>query len=239
VFSLGSPLTIRKLVVLGLVFIAALFLGYYGGNVRVHWQNDRVAWLEQQNSSLYQRVDQLEYQNNILQVELDVERNASRLLQSELRGVLEDKSSITRELAFYQRVMAPELDTNGVAVDSFVVAEAASPETYYFRLILLQLERAQQLVTGTLSVHLSGQIDGQRAELDVLEIADLGDNAHKFTMNYYTLSEGTFRLPESFVPQSVMVRVKVGNSRRLERVYQWQELLNTAKGLGRDMQEEG
>lgn len=225
-FSLGSPLTIRSFVVLALALIGALFLGYYGGNARVHWQNDRVAWLEQQHSNLYQRLDQLEYKNNILQVELDVERSASRSLQNELRGVLEDKASITRELAFYQRVMAPELDTNGVAVDSFVIVAATSPNTYYFRLILLQLERAQQLVRGQFEVTVKGQQSGERVELDVLAMAELGDKANEFTMNYYTLSEGTFKLPELFVPQSVMVKVKVGNSRQLERTYQWQDLLS-------------
>ncbi len=238
-FSLGSPLTIRMLVVFGLAFIAALFLGYYGGNMRVHWQNDRVTWLEQQHTHLYQRVDQLEYKKNILQVELDVERSTTRSLQNELRGILEDKASITRELAFYQRVMAPELDTNGVAVDSFVVAAAASPGTYYFRLILLQLERAQQLVKGSFSVTVSGQLAGQRVDLNLLEMAALGDKANEFTMNYYTLSEGTFRLPESFVPQSVMVRVKAGSSRQLERAYQWQELMSATANLSRNAQEEG
>ncbi len=237
-FSLGSPLTKRILIAAALAFIGALFLGYYGGNPRVYWQNDRIEWLEQQHSNLYQRVDQLEYKNNILQVELDVERSASRSLQNELRGVLEDKSSITRELAFYQRVMAPELDTNGVAVDSFVVAAATSPSTYYFRLILLQLERAQQLVRGQFTVVLKGQQSGERVEFDVLEMAGLGDKANEFTMNYYTLSEGTFRLPELFVPQSVMVKVKVGNGRQLERVYQWQDLLSRPTVLKKAVPEE-
>lgn len=227
-FSLGSPLTIRMLVVAGLALVAALFLGYFGGNARVHWQTDKVSWLEQQASNLHQRVNQLEYQNNILQVELDVERTASRTLQSELRGVIEDKANITRELAFYQRVMAPELDTRGVAVDSFVVMASASPNTYYFRLILLQLERAQQLVRGEFSVTLKGQQNGERTEVDLLTLAELGEKANGFTMNYYTLSEGTFKLPELFVPQSVMVKVKVGNNnRQLERTYQWQELLSS------------
>lgn len=237
-FRLGSPLTRRMLVAVALAFVGALFLGYYGGNARVHWQNDRVEWLEQQHSNLYQRVDQLEYKNNILQVELDVERSASRSLQNELRGVLEDKSNITRELAFYQRVMAPEHDANGVAVDSFVVAAATSLNTYYFRLILLQLERAQQLVRGQFAITLKGQQNGERVELDVLEMAELGDKANEFTMNYYTLSEGTFRLPELFVPQSVMVKVKVGNSRQLERVYQWQDLLSSPTALKGTVPEE-
>lgn len=225
-FRLGNPITKRVLITVGLALLIAVVVGYYAANMRVHWQNDRVLWLEQQANSLYQRVDQLEYQKNILQVELDVERNASRALQHELRGVLEDKSNITRELAFYQRVMAPELDARGVTIDSFVVNTVTTPDTYYFRLIILQLERTQQSVRGSFSIILFGQEEEKRVEYSVLELANVGEQEKEFAANYYALSEGTFQLPESFVPQGIKITVKAGKSKPLERVYPWLELLS-------------
>jgi len=222
VFQPGKVITVQTLLLAVCICVIAVFLGYYGGHKRIQWQKDRVQWLASQNDGLYERVDRLEYEKNILQVELDVERAATRALQGDLRGALEDKAAIARELAFYQRVMAPELDANGVAIDSFVVSEA-TPGNYYFRLILLQLERTQQLVTGTFSVQVVGQEAGQNASYDVLERSGNGEGT--FAMNYFALSEGTFRLPSDFVPDRVVVTVRRARSNAVEKSYQWQELL--------------
>ncbi|MCC5854482.1 MAG: hypothetical protein JJU10_02225 [Idiomarina sp.] len=228
--KLGTPLTVKMLAAAaGLMLIMAL-LGYYGGHARIQWQNDRIAWHERQMENLHQQVNQLEYQKNILQVELDVERAASRALQGELRGALEDNAVISRELAFYQRVMAPELDADGVAVDSLVVAATGASNSFYFRLILLQLERAQQLVTGQVTIQLRGQLNGERQQYSLIELAGLADDASSFSMNYFSLLEGTFQLPDGFQPETISVHVRSGR-RQLERVFQWQELMDEALNL--------
>lgn len=223
-FQPGRIITLRTLLAAIVLLLLAVIAGYYGGHERVEWQTQRVAWLESQNETLYERLDRLEYQNNILQVELDVERSASRSLQTDLRDAINDKASIARELTFYQRVMAPELDANGVAIDSFVISEASSSGNYYFRLILLQLERTQQLVTGSFEVEVAGRENGERKTYNLLELADIekGD----FAMNYFALSEGTFSIPVAFTPDTVVVRVQRRRGSAVDQIYQWQELLS-------------
>ncbi|RTE85634.1 MULTISPECIES: DUF6776 family protein [Gammaproteobacteria] len=222
-FQPGRIITVRTILLAIALLIAAIFIGYYGGHKRIDWQTQRVAWLESQTETLYERLDRLEYENNILQVELDVERAATRSLQDDLRDSIEDKAVIARELTFYQRVMAPELDANGVAIDSFVISEATSSGNFYFRLILLQLERAQQLVTGSFSVQLTGQENNETKTYNLLELAGIEEG--DFAMNYFALSEGTFRLPENFVPNTVTVRVQRRRGSAIDQIYQWQELL--------------
>ncbi|TRW48161.1 hypothetical protein FM042_10930 [Aliidiomarina halalkaliphila] len=209
--------------------IAAVFalLGYFGGNARLHHLEQNTRLQESQRSSLHQRVERLEYRNNILQVELDVERAATRALQQELREAIDQNAQIRRDLVFYQRVMAPELDADGVSIDSFQISRLSNEERYYFRLILLQLERIEQLMTGSMRVVVRGQRDGQRQDLSILELAGY-DTEHSFSMSYFTLTEGSFSFPEGFTPDTVHVHVRVRGGRQTERYFPWSDLLEAS-----------
>ncbi|WP_194757060.1 DUF6776 family protein [Aliidiomarina indica] len=206
--------------------IAVVFalLGYFAGNARLHHLEQSTRLQETQRASLHQRVERLEYRNNILQVELDVERAATRALQQELRGAIDENAQIRRDLAFYQRVMAPELDADGVSIDSFQVSQLGNDGRYYFRVILLQLERIEQLMSGNIRITVRGQYNGERQEWSILELAGY-DAEHPFAMNYFTLTEGSFTFPDGFTPDTVHVHVRVRGGRQTERYFPWSDLV--------------
>lgn len=227
-FSVGSPMSVKTWLVIALLCLAALMLGYYGGNARIAHSNAHAERLAEQNQSLYQQLDQLEYQRNILQVELDVERAAGRSIQVDLRRALEENANITRELAFYQRVVSPERSANGIGIDSFVIAPTPNENRYYFRLILLQLERAQQRVTGDYKISIRGQQGTESAELNVLKLVENHEQLGAFNMSYFSLHEATFELPADFQPQTVVVTVAAGRGENIEQSFEWRLLLNNA-----------
>ena len=87
--------------------------------------------MQQERAYLVERVEhlqtlneQLEYQVNILRVERDVDRVAIANLQRDLRDAHDQSAEIRHELAFFQRVMAPEMGGDGVAIDSLVLWQA-------------------------------------------------------------------------------------------------------------------
>lgn len=226
-FKIGQPLTRRHFGVAVVGAIGVLILGYGLGNLQGNLLTHKINWLDTQSKNLYQKIERLEYQKNILQVEFEVEKSATEALQKELKKTLDEKADVARELAFYQRVMAPELDAKGVAIDTLVISPLPTQQTYYFRLILLQLERTQQLVQGEYSIRILGAIGHESAEFDALELANVESNKRRFTMNYYTLSEGIFQLPEGFEPQSIEVQVQVkGNV--VKQLFTWHDLLDTS-----------
>lgn len=206
--------------------IAAAFglLGYFGGNLRLNYLEQNTRLQESQRESLHERYDRLEYRNNILQVELDIERAANRILQDEIREALDRKATIRRELAFYQRVMAPELAAEGVSIDSFQISPISSERGFYFRLVLLQLDRIEQLMTGTVELTIRGHQGTRRHELNLLELAGIEATASRFSMNYFALIEGSFLLPPGFVPDTVQIRVRARGGRETERYYPWDDL---------------
>ncbi|RUO40053.1 hypothetical protein CWE15_07860 [Aliidiomarina taiwanensis] len=230
-FNIGNVITRKTLLIVIASLLAAVALGYYAATAHIKWQLARGDWLAQQNSSLYERIAQLEYQINILQVEIDVERGASAVLQQDVEALIAEKSELTRELTFYQRVVSPEQSTKGVIQDSFVVTPSRANNSYYYRLILLQLDRrVQQRISGRFDIEIVGQLDQENVTLNLLELANTPDTSGRFQIHYYALAEGTFTLPDGFTPQYVKVTAKADNARAIEQTYQWQVLLGSPAG---------
>ncbi|RUO24292.1 hypothetical protein CWE09_10465 [Aliidiomarina minuta] len=208
------------------VAAVCIWLGYILGNARLSWLEGQYASQQDRIQRLQQTIEQLEYRINILQVELDVERVATTTLQQDLRSAQSEKSGVRRELAFYQRVMAPELDAEGVTIDSLVVSPSG-PGIYHFRLILVQIERAQQqLAQGSVSITLRGREQGSPKELDLFELANKDDSARTFAMNYFTRLDGSFKLPAEIEPESIVVQVRTRTGGRTERRFQWGDLID-------------
>lgn len=225
-FRIGNEITRKTIIIVLAGIFVAIALGYSAATMHIKWQLAHGDWLEKQNSNLYERVSQLEYQINILQVELDVERGSSELLTRELEALIAEKSELTRELAFYQRVVSPEQSTKGIIQDSFIVTPTRDGDSYYYRLILLQLDRrAQQRVSGTVDMEIVGQLNNESVTLNLLELANAEEDAGHFQVRYYALAEGTFSLPQGFSPKFVKVTAKADNARAIEQTYQWQTLL--------------
>ncbi|MCH8493322.1 MAG: hypothetical protein LAT53_08825 [Idiomarina sp.] len=216
----------RRLVLLFIgIAIAFSVAGYLVGNIRLIYLEQEARLFAQQRDSLHQRMQQQEYRSNILQVELDVERAATQALQQELRSTQDENANIRRELMFYQRVMAPELDADGISIDSMTVNTLPGNNSFYFRLILLQQERIQQLAQGSLRLTLRGLRDGERQEYSLLTLAGIDEGSTQFVMSYFSLTEGSFTLPENFVPETLHVNVRSRQGRQTERTFQWQELV--------------
>ena len=218
--------SVRSQQILLSLAIAALLLvvGYLVGNTRLIHLEQQTVLLENQRESLHERTSRLEYQVNILQVELDIERAATQSLQNELRQAQDENATIRRELAFYQRVVAPDLTADGITIDSMVVSELLASNSYYFRLILLQMERIEQFAQGSIVLTLRGFEGDQRKEYNVFELAGIDESEARFVMNYFSLTEGNFALPDGFIPETLHVQVRSQQGRQTERSYQWRQL---------------
>ena len=213
------------------VVVLATWLGYKIGNARL-------GFLEQERQRLDARVErmqtlneQLEYQLNILRVERDVDRVAITNLQNELRQMYEQSADIRRELAFFQRVMAPELDADGVTIDSLAVWPT-NDEAFHFRLILLQLDRVEpNLTTGSYRITVHGRTLGEPTEHDLLDLAGIEheNGERSFAMNYFSRLDGAFVLPEGFEPEWVQVQVRVRAGRQTTQQFTWGELTSTVE----------
>ncbi|ALS97339.1 DUF6776 family protein [Lacimicrobium alkaliphilum] len=213
----------RFYLLMATLLAVALYAGVRLGNVQYSYQKDKIAGLEQTIESITEENHQLTKGMNIVGVELEVERLANQKLQSSLKQAMEGEADLRQELAFFQKIMAPELEEQGVVIDSMDI-EASNSEGYYrFALVLMQKSQQKGLVQGNARLRLQGTLNGETQELDLLSLMEDPPSQMGFSFKYFEVLSGTFRLPEGFVPQRLQVACDVTKPKRgrLERSFRW------------------
>lgn len=215
-----------------LVIVVAVILGAGCGYLLGHWhsfvQQQRIAALEAQVEQLYQRAETFDYQQHIAQVELGIEKAATESLQSELLSVQDENFALRREIAFYQKIMAPELEAGGVSIDSLELQPHPRPGHFHFRLAIVQLERDRALTKGRVSMRLYGRVGEQGQHYDLYELANISAEDAAFSMRYFTVQAGDFILPDGFIPERIDVAIEVSGRKQesLARSFYWAQLVD-------------
>src|SRR5690554_5417929 len=212
--------------VIVLAIIVGVLIGYLGG----HWHtlqlqkqvNEQRDVIEQ----LYERAETYDYQQHIAMVELGIERAASKSLQQELLMAQDENFALRREITFYQKIMAPEMEASGVVIDSLELQPNLTEGHFHFRLAIVQMERLRNLTKGNFSIRLHGRKDGQPASFDLLALANIEDKDRQFSMRYFTVQAGDFVVPEGLLPERIDIEVAIaGSSQSLTRSFYWSQLL--------------
>ena len=224
------PVVLVSLLLLCLVIISAYQVGVW----HARYLKQQVSEQKQQLTQLYQQLYQFEYQRNVLQVELDVEKSANQNLQAQLGELQEENYSLRENVAFYQKIMAPELQQSGVIIESLAVSKNRAERHYHFSLALLQVEQRRELVEGEIAIQLVGRVKGEEQRFNLLDLANISPSEHNFMMRYFTLYEGDFLLPKGLVPERIEVTADItrGGSGRLQRTFFWRESLRNDQASG-------
>ncbi|PWW13384.1 MULTISPECIES: DUF6776 family protein [Pseudidiomarina] len=212
--------------VLAVVLGLGVAAGYWGGNWHLVQLQQQLQQQQATIAELYERTERFDYQQHIAQVELGIEQAASKGLQQELLMAQDENFALRRELAFYQKIMAPELEASGVMVDSFELQPNRSTGHFHFRLALVQMDRLRNLTKGSIEIRLSGRLQDQAQSYDLLELAHVEAKDRQFSMRYFTVQAGDFVVPEGFLPERIDVVVNVsGSKQNLSRSFYWADLL--------------
>ncbi|WP_371187126.1 DUF6776 family protein [Thalassotalea maritima] len=193
------------------------------GNTYQAHQTRIIAEQKQRLDNLYQLHDQAQTQINMLQVELEIERLANQKAQQTLKSIEDDRFSLRKQLAFYEKIMAPEKNANGVIIDEVEVISTASANHYRFRVVLVQQQQSKRYAKGHIEVAFNGSLQNRPATVNLSNVADLGKDALSFSFQYFQVIEGEFTLPAGFVPEQIDVSavLATSNRQRLSESYAW------------------
>lgn len=135
--------------------------------------------------------------------------------------------ALQSDLTFYKNIMAPSETSKGLQVDRFSLANQRQPDTYRFKLVLIQVGNNKSYISGVVAVNVIG-MRGSEKEIIALrdlsqEIKDLGV---KFRFRYFQDVEGELVLPDGFEPLEVQVVAQASGrkSSQAERTFNWTEL---------------
>ncbi len=223
------------------VWLVLLLVAFAMGYRISDWGSDGVrselAGLQLQFAQLEQLQGTLQQQLQQSNAELLLERatnQANRDLISELQLQGQD---LKRELTFYRNIMAPEKEAEGIVIDAFRLEPAAAERFYRFDLVLLQLKRNKEFSKGDVSVMLEGSENGLVVRHDLLSLAGMEPTQGGFKFRYFQTIDGTFRLPDGFVPERIEVTATRNATRWTKKattmaLYRWDDLLTEESGSG-------
>jgi hypothetical protein len=206
----------QVLITTGLIGLAALAGQLFGNYYYVQQVNVLSSKLEEsqkKTNSLTASLNEQLKQNDYLTAELAVEKSAGQLIQQELKAEQQKLFDTRKDLAFYQRIISPELQADSLIIDSFSISPGASANSYRFNLVLIQQDKQRNFAKGTVDLKLHGFAGDKRDTVDLLQLAGFSKSDKAFSFKYFQIIEGEFSLPEGFKPEKVDVALKVAAAR--------------------------
>ncbi|WNC68164.1 hypothetical protein RI845_16760 [Thalassotalea nanhaiensis] len=216
----------KLLITSGLVLFVVIILSYKAGNFYQKHQNQLIAEQSERLEKLYQKNEQAKSRLNTLQVELEIERLANQKAQQALRSIEDDHFSLKKELAFYEKIMAPEKQANGIIIDEVEVTPSASDNHYRIRVVLVQQQKSKRFAKGRVDITFAGSLVNRPATINIAKMTELDKNSLAFSFQYFQVIEAEFALPKDFVPEKIDVSAilpagKWQKSHRLDESYPW------------------
>jgi len=216
--------TFKSALFLLTVISLCLFTGYRLGNYYHHFQ---VTSLEQQKlrlELLYRQQEESIAQIHTLEVELAVEQLANKNAQFLLKTAAEQQFELKKQLAFYEKVMAPEKQSSGILVENVKIMAGKAPNQYQFQVTLVQQQLKRRYSKGYIDLVFEGQDAEKKVEYKLSQVSKLDKKTLKFSFQYFQIISGEFILPEGFSPESLTASAILTKSR-------WQKYAKKDKQL--------
>ena len=213
---------ILLLVILAIVF----FCGYRLGNFYHSYQAQTLAQQKVRLDFIYQKLAEKTQHINILEVELEVERMANARSQQTLKLIEQAHFQVKKELAFYEKVMAPEKQANGFVIDGVNLTKSQSPAHYPFQVVLVQQVLRKRYVKGFIELTIIGSLNNKPTSIALSELTTLNQEELSFSFQYFQIISGELTLPEKFVPETIKVAAILPKTRwqkynRIDDNYPW------------------
>jgi hypothetical protein len=219
--------TFKSALFLLIMISLCLFVGYRIGNYYHYFQ---ITSLEQQHTRLAQLYQQQELNTariHSLEVELTVEQLANKQVEKLLKEVLEKEFELKKQLAFYEKIMAPEKDIDGLIIDNVRITAGKKPNQFTFQVTLVQQRLKRRYSKGHINLSFEGSDLETTSTLELANVSLLNKKALSFSFQYFQIISGDFTLPENFIPENISVSATLTKSRwqkyaKTEEQYIWQ-----------------
>lgn len=177
-----------------------------------------LAELTKQNKELVKQQDFIESSTIIdAQAQKDSRRSLTKLH--------DQLSEVKEQLAFYQRVVAPETLLKGLYINSFEVKPVDVGLGYEYQLILAQGASQKRAIKGQYTISVAGKLEGADTVLSINDMSPKELQSMGFSFKYYEILAGEFNFPNGFVPLKISVGVNPSKkgSKDIKQHWPWSE----------------
>lgn len=224
----------RSVVVIFSLVLISVYCGYRFGNYYHNYQKDLIEHQKIRLKNLYSQQADLSTQVNTLTVELEVERIASQRSVKLLKKMESEHYEVKKQIAFYEKVMAPEKQANGLALDTVLVFPTKSPHHYRFDVTLVQQQLRKQYAKGYIDIQVLGSLHNKPHTLSLSNISTLKRQDLSFSFKYFQVIDGEFTLPKGFAPERLSISATLPKGRwqdykQINASYPWRVIIKHAK----------
>jgi hypothetical protein len=211
--------------VLALVLEAGFYLGqraaYHGMGAKPKSYAAMQAQLLELESSLRSRSAELAVQST----RHEVDRQALEMVRKELASQKEEIAGLEEGLAFYRSLISPGDIAPGLSLRGIELKAGEEPGSYSYRIVVQQEARKHDMLKGSLSAVVQGQLDGAAVAYPLAELSDdIDAGGVPLQFRYFQSITGQLVLPEGFEPTAVEVEATTLKPHKFEvrERYPWQ-----------------
>jgi len=191
----------------------ALFSGYRLGNYYQHFQLTNLEQQKQRLEQLYEQQEDQVARIHTLEVELTVEQLANKKAQESLKDLAQEHFEAKKQLAFYEKVMAPEKQTDGLLIENIKLVAGSAPNQFQFQVTLVQQQLKRRYSKGYIDLTFEGLKADKVVKVKLKDIAKISSKDLKFSFQYFQIIRGEFTFPQDFTPKHVSVAAVLTQSR--------------------------
>lgn len=176
--------------------------------------------VERRNDRLADDAETLRERVAILERSSQIDRQAAQSVKADLGQLEEELQAAREEVEFYRGIVAPGDVNPGLHIHRFTLERGAAEGEYHYDLVLTQLKRNDQYVSGEVDWKISGEVDGERGALTLLDITRPATQHLKFRFRYFQDLTGNINLPPDFEADRVILTVRPQGKGKQEPVVQ-------------------
>lgn len=174
-----------------------------------------VAALEEERDALRQQLAALERASQ-------VDREASRLAQVELKRYQEESQELEKDLEFLRNLV--EHDAKGaLRIKEFKLSAGENNRTFNYRFTVSQAKQDFGMSKGRILISVEGTLEGAIKTLTLAELTKEKTENHKMRFRHFQNFQGKILLPEGFSPDSLVMEVEPDSKKLapLRKSFDW------------------
>jgi Sec-independent protein translocase protein TatA len=219
-------LLLAAIVVVVLVGLWGLYeLGRYQAGYNLIEVRSERHQLRSERDELQKRVRQLREEKVALERAREIEAQAHKEVQSDLKVLQDEILELKEELAFYRGIVSPGDMASGLRIQSFNVRKNPRTDAYRYQVVLTQVLKNDNFTSGTVDMEIEGirERGGEKTTLSLSDVSVPSEDRIHFRFKYFQEFEGDLELPEGFVPFRVNISVNPSGRRYepIEETFDW------------------
>ncbi|MDX1569166.1 MAG: DUF6776 family protein [Xanthomonadales bacterium] len=151
---------------------------------------------------------------------------ANDALRDQVAAREERIADLESDVAFYRRLLGSGGSQKGLAVHALQLSATNAPDVYRYQLTLSQNLNQAKIVAGEYELQAEGVLDGSMVRLDSAGLEMLpAAGEPRFEFKYFQELRGSLRVPEGFVPDSLVVQLTTEElDEPVARHFDWRQL---------------